>query len=445
MKYPSLIVIVVLWALNGFAQVQVDKPIQLTGSGGDAKLTGIQQVSDLSDAASATSIQKGALVYSPAGGSANALTVTLAPAPSAYTEGMIVTLKTSNAANTGAVTLNVNGLGVKSVTKSGTSALAAGDLSANQVVSLVYDGTQFQLIGGGGGSSTPGNALGDMLYWNGSQWILLPIGSAGSFLKVTSGGIPGWIGLPALTTTAISSVTPTTAVSGGNVTADNGEPVTSRGIVYSTSPNPTLLNTVVYSGSGTGSFTSNLSGLSAGTVYYVRAFATNAVGTAYGNEISFTSAYTIGMNVLGGYVVYVDGSGIHGVVSASSDATDADWGCYGTVVGGTSTALGTGQASTNAIMTGCGTANIAARRCDALSSGGQTDWYLPSRDELTKVWEARWTYGISALNTQQTLYWSSSEVNNNGAWAQSFTSNVGLFETNSNKGNTKKVRCVRTF
>lgn len=95
--------------------------------------------------------------------------------------------------------------------------------------------------------------------------------------------------LAQLTTTAASSITCTAATSGGNITSDGGSAITARGICYSTTANPTIANSVVNSGSGTGSFTSNITGLTAGTTYHVRAFATNSAGTAYGNDISFTA------------------------------------------------------------------------------------------------------------------------------------------------------------
>ncbi|MCB9425859.1 MAG: hypothetical protein H6584_02350 [Flavobacteriales bacterium] len=91
-------------------------------------------------------------------------------------------------------------------------------------------------------------------------------------------------------TTAATSITTTTATSGGNVTSDGGAAVTERGIVYATTANPTTGNTKVQSGSGTGSFTSNMTGLSPNTTYYVRAYAINSVGPAYGAQISFTTS-----------------------------------------------------------------------------------------------------------------------------------------------------------
>ena len=94
-------------------------------------------------------------------------------------------------------------------------------------------------------------------------------------------------------TTAATSITTTSAVSGGNVTSQGGGSVTARGVVWSTLTAPTVaLATKTVDGSGTGSFTSNITSLSSGVKYYVRSYATNSSGTAYGAEINFTTLDT---------------------------------------------------------------------------------------------------------------------------------------------------------
>ncbi|MEI6696278.1 MAG: hypothetical protein WCO13_09425 [Bacteroidota bacterium] len=99
------------------------------------------------------------------------------------------------------------------------------------------------------------------------------------------------LGPPTLTTIAISSVLTVSASSGGNITADGGSAVTAKGVCWSTSPAPTTASsTLTTDGSGTAGFTSNITGLIALTTYYVRAYATNGIGTAYGNEVSFMTA-----------------------------------------------------------------------------------------------------------------------------------------------------------
>ena len=93
-----------------------------------------------------------------------------------------------------------------------------------------------------------------------------------------------------LTTTSPSSIATTTAACGGNVITDGGTLVTARGVVWSTMPNPTIaLATKTTDGTGTGVFTSLLSGLNPSTTYYVKAYATNSTGTSYGNELSFAT------------------------------------------------------------------------------------------------------------------------------------------------------------
>ena len=95
--------------------------------------------------------------------------------------------------------------------------------------------------------------------------------------------------IPILTTNTVMDITQTTASSGGNVTSDGGAPITIRGVCWSTSPNPTTANSHTTDGGGTGTFTSSLTGLAPNTPYYVRAYATNSVGTAYGNQQNFTT------------------------------------------------------------------------------------------------------------------------------------------------------------
>jgi hypothetical protein len=103
----------------------------------------------------------------------------------------------------------------------------------------------------------------------------------------------GWyspcINAPLVTTGSASPVYGLNAGVAGTVVFDGGAAVTSRGICWNTSPAPTTSNFTVSSGSGTGSFTGNLSGLFPSTTYYARAFAVNSVGTSYGSEVSFTT------------------------------------------------------------------------------------------------------------------------------------------------------------
>ena len=95
---------------------------------------------------------------------------------------------------------------------------------------------------------------------------------------------------PSLNTTAISGLTQTTVNAGGNITSDGGHAVTERGVCWSESPAPTTsLSTKTSNGTGTGAFTSSVTGLSPSTTYHLRSYAVNSIGTSYGQELTFTT------------------------------------------------------------------------------------------------------------------------------------------------------------
>ena len=165
--------------------------------------------------------------------------------------------------------------------------------------------------------------------------------------------------IPVVTTTAASGVTTTTAVSGGNVTDDGGAEVTARGVCWGTSANPTISGSKTTDGKGTGSFSSNLTGLTPGTKYYVRAYATNSVGTAYGNEIDFTTTALAGATVTTNEVTvfsYTTATAGGNVTATGGDAVTARGVCYGTTanptISGTHTEDGTGIGAFTSNLTG---------------------------------------------------------------------------------------------
>ena len=96
-------------------------------------------------------------------------------------------------------------------------------------------------------------------------------------------------GIPIVATDTVTSITGATAICGGTVTDNGGLNVTARGVCWSTSPNPTVSDSHTTNGTGTGSFTGSITNLEINTTYYVRAYATTSAGTAYGNELTFTT------------------------------------------------------------------------------------------------------------------------------------------------------------
>jgi hypothetical protein len=174
-----------------------------------------------------------------------------------------------------------------------------------------------------------GTNQGDMLYWNGTSWVKLPVGVDEQSL-VLCNGIPTWGGCPAaLTTTAASAITASTATVGGEITKTGGTAITDRGVVWGTATNPTInLPTKQSFGSGSGTFSGTISGLEKLTTYYLRSYATNSAGTVYGNETSFT---TLDVDITTGLVAFYpfngnandeSGNGNNGTVYGATLATD---------------------------------------------------------------------------------------------------------------------------
>ena len=158
---------------------------------------------------------------------------------------------------------------------------------------------------------------------------------------------------------------------------------------------------------------------------------------------------TIGKTYQGGKIFYIlvdgdlgyDANVQHGLIAATSDqSTGIQWynGSY-TTTGATGTAIGTGLDNTNKIIASQGnTGSYAAKLCRDFRGGGYTDWYLPSQDELNKLYLNKTAIGGFATN----YYWSSTEYASYGAWSQGFGS--GLQSANG-KSVTSYVRAIRAF
>ena len=257
--------------------------------------------------------------------------------------------------------------------------------------------------------------------------------------------------IPVLTTSAVSTgVTLTAAIGGGNITSEGGSAVTARGICWSTSPSPTILNSKTTNGTGLGIFSSSITGLTLGITYYVRAYATNNFGTAYGNEVTFKSLPILGAKYQGGIIAYIFQPGdpgyeaeeSHGLIAASKDQIYKSVWWYGvnTITGATGSALGTGMANTIAIVESVSAKGSfsSAGICFDLKEGIYEDWFLPSKDELYKLYMAKDLVG----GFYGDYYWTSTEASLDGAWIQSFSSGV---QSTYSKAGGFYVRAVRVF
>ena len=113
--------------------------------------------------------------------------------------------------------------------------------------------------------------------------------SYGNTVSFTTSAPDITIELPTVTTGDILSITVQSAIGSGNIISDGGGAIISRGLCWSTQQNPTLSNPNVTGGTSTGTFNLTMNNLTPSTTYYVKAFATNAAGTSYGNQITFTT------------------------------------------------------------------------------------------------------------------------------------------------------------
>jgi len=264
--------------------------------------------------------------------------------------------------------------------------------------------------------------------------------------------------IPTLTTLPVTNIVGSSATCGGNITSDGGLQVTARGICYKsqgisdTNNNdliPTINNQITSDGSGTGIFNSQMTQVySVSGNFYVRAYATNAAGTAYGNMQIFypNSQFYTGQNYEGGIIFSIDNTGNHGLIAAPYDQTSTlvAWGCIGTYIYNVNDA----SIMTDSIISECPEPNIAAKICKNLSINGYNDWYLPSYDELNLMRYSLSQFGIGNFNTTNSnysRYLSSSQNNATSAYFENFYKYANSPIDTIPKNVGCNVRAVRSF
>jgi len=274
---------------------------------------------------------------------------------------------------------------------------------------------------------------------------------------------------PVLVTTAVTAITGTTATSGGIITSDGGAIVTSRGLVWGTSPGASTFSST--SGTGTGTFLTNLTGLNISTTYYVRAFATNSVATVFGPEVSFTTITPppiLGASYGGGNVAYIFQSGnpgfiageTHGIIISSvwmNNGNGTSWSSNTSQTGATSLLFGGGLINSNTIFSILGSNATAVSLCESYSAvqNGVTysDWYLPSLNELSIIASNLNNNGFNSIWTSNRCSncdwsWSSSEYVSGTNQVQIMDNgNLGTFPfpKDNSASNRIIVRAIRYF
>jgi len=135
-----------------------------------------------------------------------------------------------------------------------------------------------------------GNTTGDIQIWNGTNWVNVSAGLPGQLLTISTMGVPSWqpspnIVLPTVYLSELYKILPFSIDFSADISSDGGGQILAKGIVYSTNNLPTLLDFTIMTGSDAGSFTGSISSLLPNTTYYIRAFATNNLGTRYSNQL----------------------------------------------------------------------------------------------------------------------------------------------------------------
>ena len=270
--------------------------------------------------------------------------------------------------------------------------------------------------------------------------------------------------LPSISTNSVTAITENSFTSGGTIISDGGCPITAKGICWSVSPNSTTDNEVTNEGVSIDGFSSSATNLLSNLTYYARAYVTNSVGTAYGEEIVINSAAPnglyIGQSYAGGIIFYLDDTGEHGLVSADIDQQiinleggDQNRRCPVGTFFETDTIIGSGAQNTTNIISACNTSSNVAYICDNLVLNGYDDWFLPSIDELNLMFQNLRNNGLGNFVSGGCIDTYASSSSENGGlefFSILFDSTCGrgkgsFYNYNMRRNEGVNIRAIRAF
>ncbi len=303
--YVFFILLLTIAGLKADAQVNHVVISQVYGGGGN---TGAQYTNDFVELFNPTSstvtVTGWSIQYASAAGTSwsNTVSLTGTIAPYSY---YLVKLASGGAVGVALPTEQVSGTINMSATAGKIALVSSTTVLSTNVCPIAVSGSVIDFVGFGttancneGGSNTAAPSNTTALFRKNGGCTDTDVNGADFVTGVpnprnssSSPNICGTVAVvPTVTTTAATSITTTAALSGGNVTADGGSGLIARGVVWNTVVSPTTaLTSKTNDGTLTGTYSSSLTPLTANTKYYYRAYATNAIGTAYGNELNFTT------------------------------------------------------------------------------------------------------------------------------------------------------------